>query len=150
MKTKKPVLPQVPKSTDKGIVRLVYKVPKGETFVLREKKEEELRLMRLDRGRETVVGYLAYTPGKEGIKIRRIDTEQGYKTRDIAASLITYLKARNRDLHLTASVQSYPFYKRIGFEEREMLHMVLPKDKPLLAEKGKRKFYIRPGKGRKW
>lgn len=146
MKAKK--LPQIPKSTDKGVVRLIYKVPKGETFVLREKKEEELRLMRRDRGRETVVGYLAYTPDREGIKIRRIDTEPGYKRRDIASSLIAYLKARDKDLHLKANLQSYPFYKRIGFEEGEMLRMVLPKGKPLAAGKGK--FYVKPGKGKKW
>lgn len=146
MKPKK--LPQIPKSTDKGVLRLVYGVPKGETFLLREKKEEELRLMRRDRGRETTVGYLAYTPGKEGIKIRRINTEPGYRRRDVAASLIAYLKARDKDLHLKANPQSYPFYKKIGFEEKETLQMVLPREKPLLAETGKRRFYIRKGRGR--
>lgn len=111
-------------------------------------KVHMLHLMRLEKKGERLLGYAHYLPVEKGIYLDSLRTMQAHRKRDVASSLLAYIKTRKKDIALLTSKGAEPFYKALGFVERGM-YRELPAEKPLPKrrfEAGVRKFLILPRK----
>jgi GNAT superfamily N-acetyltransferase len=138
----------------------------GEVFLLRERKEpvdemtyhliplnrlHELRenrrltLLRLGEKGEESIGHALYAPLRDSIYIGNLETHGTERKRNVASSLLAYIKTHGKDMWLTPNTRSVPFYTRLGFSSsRKYNGYELPAEKPL---RGKGiKFLIRQGK----
>lgn len=109
-----------------------------------------LSLMRLEKKGEGYVGRATYLPTEKGIYLAHIKTETPHLRRDVASSLLAYIKARGEDIILSMTRKAEPFYRKMGFVDAGKTRVVkLPAGKPLPGRwfEGKaRKFLILPRK----
>ena len=151
-----------------GALRLVQRSHEtGEIFALRESVEEfkqlakselppsveseatdmhTLRLMLFRDGVESEMAHVEYFPLRKSIYVRHIGTDEAHRRRDMASSLLSYLKTHGKDIWLYPFTKQRPFYKKLGFaESQRYAGWELPAWKPLALrawETRKRKFLI--------
>jgi GNAT superfamily N-acetyltransferase len=155
-----------------GKPMLVYETPKregGELFLLRDNKQHHRRISvllfdPLDKS-EHEAGSSLYCDWRGAIRIHGLGTEPEFRKREIAGSIIAYIRNANKgkDIVVNSKSNTVKVYQRLGFEMISEGHplyssmdallgyhpMMLPKDKEL--EKGPfektRRFAVFPRKG---
>lgn len=144
----------VPKPAARGrVVRIgarkgmrTVKLP-PETFETR--RTNKLHVLRWKNGAEELVGYAEYAPMEHSTFVKDLETVFGHRKRDVASSMLAYMKTRGKDIWLVAGLGSTPFYRKLGFAKSDKYNrmLALPAEKPLALRKGEKKtrrFVITP------
>lgn len=149
----------VQKSPETGEVFLLREktIPPGETikhlipqdFLAEMKENRLLSLLRLAGEKEEQIGHAVYAPLKKSIYLGAMETVPGHRRREVASSLIAYIKTRGRDIWLIPNSRAEPFYRKLGFFSSARYNgWELPAEKQLAKRRGEttrfRKFIIRP------
>lgn len=79
------------------------------------KGSRTITLTRLVKGEEAPVGRATYAPLEGSVFVKDIGTMPAHRRRDVASSLLAYLKTYRKDIWLYPLGGAMPFYRRMGF-----------------------------------
>lgn len=151
-----------------GTLRLVQWSPEtNEVFLLRElsrpasplvkvhippslrSEAKELRVLNLlyfGKEGEIRVGHATYMPLGKSNYVKYLEAEPAHRKRDVASSLLSYIKTHGKDIWLLPNQAARPFYRKLGFSESTKYEgWELAAGMPLAtSEKRLRKFMIVP------